>query len=75
MTVWLYESALLWSGEKYRAAGDVVRFVEPVDGSKTADGYRRGASVMWANRPETARSEERTVNKGQKAMFFHRFVF
>ena len=39
--------------KKHRAADNVVRFVEPVDGSKPADGYGRGASVMRANRPET----------------------
>jgi transposase, IS5 family len=40
----------------------LVRFIEPVDGAKTVVGYGRGASVMRADRPETARSEARAVN-------------
>ena len=60
--VWLYESALSWLVEKHRSTDNLVRFVESVEGAKTVDGYRRGASVMRADRLETARPEERIMN-------------
>lgn len=60
---------------KHRAADNIVRFTEPADDSKTTDEYGRGASVMRANRPETARSEERTLIKGQKGLFSDRLIF
>jgi hypothetical protein len=35
----LYESALSWFVGKHRAAGNVIRLVELVDGTKAVDGY------------------------------------
>ena len=39
--VWLCESALSRADEKHCSTDHAVCFVEPVDGSKTADGYGR----------------------------------
>jgi hypothetical protein len=57
-----YDSTLSWRVEKHRSTDSIVRFVESVNGTKMVDGYGRGASVMRADRPEAARSEERTMN-------------
>lgn len=46
--VWLYQGALLSTGEEHRATGEAVRAVKPVDGAPTFTGeYRSGAPVMW----------------------------
>ena len=40
-----YESALSWADEKHRLVHHAVRSVEPVDDSKTSDGYGRVARL------------------------------
>lgn len=37
--VWLCESTLSWADEKHGPTDHAVRPVEPVDGSKTTDGF------------------------------------
>lgn len=43
--VWLCESALSWADEKHCSTDHAVCAVEPLDGSKTADEYRRVTRV------------------------------
>jgi IS5 family transposase len=43
--VWLCESALSWADEKHCSTDHAVCSVEPLDGSKTADGYGRVTRV------------------------------
>lgn len=52
----------LRTDEKHRSVDHAVRSIKPLDGSKTVDGYGRGAPVMRFNLPETARSGKGAVN-------------
>ncbi|SCZ86442.1 hypothetical protein NSMM_540045 [Nitrosomonas mobilis] len=47
MPIWVRESALSWADEKHGSVDHIVRPVEPVDGSKTTDGYGRVARLTW----------------------------